>query len=161
MASVVANIAKGRDVELYNRVNANDPANSALIILVLASGGDDLATLQDYDTVAAVLAGPSAEVTNVGYARKTLTDVDLAAWAPDDTLNRTILTLPLQTFVAPAIGDVWDIAVVAYDPDTTGGTDADLIPITFNEIREDGLPITPDGVGNVLISFANGWTQNT
>jgi hypothetical protein len=160
MASVVANISKGREVEFYNRVNTNDPANSALIMLVLASGGDDLATLQDYDTVAAVLAGPSAEVTNAGYSRKTLTDVDLSSWAPDDTLNRVLLTLPTQTFATISAGNEWDIVVIAWDSDTTGGTDTDLVPITFSELRIDGFPITPNG-DDILVSFASGWVQST
>ena len=51
-----------------------------------------------------MLAGPSAEVTNTNYARKTLTDADLVAWAPDDTNNWILLTLPLQTFVNIAAG---------------------------------------------------------
>ena len=33
MANIVFNIAKGRVVELYNRVENNDPANSALILV--------------------------------------------------------------------------------------------------------------------------------
>jgi len=158
MATVVANIAKGREVEFYNNVDTNSPANSALIMLVLATGGDDLATLQDYDTVAAVLAGPSNEVTNGGYARKTLTDADLSAWTPDDSNNRVFLILPAQTFVAIAAGDVWDIVVVAYDADTTGGTDANLIPITFSEARISGIPISHAG-GNTVISYLSGWVQ--
>lgn len=31
MANIVFNIAKGRVVELFNRVDTNDPANSAII----------------------------------------------------------------------------------------------------------------------------------
>ena len=57
MAAVQANVSKGREVELYNRVDSNDPTNSALIMAVIASGGDSLATLQDYDTFTAVFAG--------------------------------------------------------------------------------------------------------
>lgn len=160
MASIVANISKGREVEFYNRVLTNDPANSALIVLILESGGDDLATLQDYDTVAAVLAGPSNEVTNTGYTRQVLTNADLFAWTPDDSLNRVFLFLPTLTFSTIVAGDQWDIAVVAYDNDTTGGTDANLIPITFSEVRIDGLPITPNG-DDILVSYASGWVQNT
>jgi len=36
MAAVQANISKGREVEYYERVRTNDPANSALIMYVLA-----------------------------------------------------------------------------------------------------------------------------
>ena len=37
MADQIFNIAKGRVAELYNRVDSNDPTNSALIILILAT----------------------------------------------------------------------------------------------------------------------------
>lgn len=159
MASVVANIAKGRGVELYNNVDTASPANSAFIQLVLATGGDPLATLQDYNTVADVLAGPSNEVTNVGYARKTITGGTLSAWAPDDSINRILLTFPTQTYATISAGDVWDIVVLAYDPDTTAGTDSTLVPITFGELRIDGLPISHTG-GNTAIGYPNGWWQS-
>lgn len=160
MPSVQSNISLGREVELYERVNTNDPTNSALIMLVLATGGDSLDILRDYDTVADVLAGPSAEVTNAGYARKTLTDASLAAWTPDDTNNRVLLVLPIQTFTAIAAGDSWDIVCVAYDPDTTGGTDATLVPIGFHELRYQGSPIVPDG-NDIIVDFSAGWAQAT
>lgn len=41
MANFVFNIAKGRVAELYNRVTTNDPANSALVAVVLATAGLD------------------------------------------------------------------------------------------------------------------------
>lgn len=143
MAALVCNIAKGREVEFYNRILVNDPTNSAFIMLILALGGDDLDTLQDYDTVSALLAGPSNEVTNTGYSRKTITA--LSAWAPDDSTDSVLLTLPIQTWSSPAAGDTWDKGVVAYDPDTTSGTDTTLIPVTVFDVRYLGSPIVPDG----------------
>src|SRR5262245_46664284 len=66
------NVSVGREVELYNRVDSNGPTNSAFIMLVLALSGIEAdATLKDYDTVAAILAGTTNEVTNTNYARKT------------------------------------------------------------------------------------------
>lgn len=159
MASVQFNVSKGREVEFYNRVDTNDPANSALIMLVLASGGEGVQNLRDYDDVAALVVS-NPEVTNSGYARKTLTDANLSAYTVDDTNNWILLTLPLQTFTAIATGDVWDIVVVAYDSDTTSGTDANLIPITAGEIRENGTAIAPAG-GNVVIDYSGGWITAT
>lgn len=131
MASVQFNISKGREVEFYNRVDNNDPTNSALIMMVLKTGSaNGVNGLVDFDTFAAILAGGYTEVTNPNYARKTLTDADLSAWSPDDTNNRVLLTLPLQTFSNISAGDVWDLVVVGYDSDTTGGTDANIVPIT-------------------------------
>lgn len=158
MASITANIAKGRAAELYERVNTNDPANSALIIGVLVAGGDTLATLQDYDTIAAMLAGPSTEAAVAGYARKVLTDVDLAAWTPDDTNNRVLLGLPLQTW-SPNTGETWDIAFVAYDNDTTAGTDANLVPITYHEMREGGTAMPTITGGSIVLDLSFGWVQ--
>lgn len=131
MADLVFNIAKGRVAELYNRVDSNDPANSALIILILATSGIEAdATLRDVDTVTALVAGTTNEVTNTGYARKVLTDADIVAFAPDDTNDRVDLDIPDQTWTAVAAGDGWNDLVVAYDNDTTGGTDANIVPLT-------------------------------
>lgn len=160
MAGVTANIAKGREVEFYERVNSNDPANSALIMGILVAGGDTLQTLQDYDTIAAMLAGPSTEAAVTGYGRKTLTDADLGTWTPDDTLDRVLLSLPLQTW-SPNTGETWDIVWVAYDPDTTGGTDSDLIPITYSEMRENGTAMPTITGGSIVVDFSGGWVLNS
>ena len=78
MASFVFNISKGRGVEFYNRVQSNDPANSALIVLALASTGVEADNvLEDKETLFDILAGTTAEPTNTGYSRKTITDADL------------------------------------------------------------------------------------
>jgi len=161
MSSIQFNISKGREVEFYNRVDTNDPTNSALIMLVLAAGGEGVnsTAMRDYDTVSALLVS-NPEVTNTGYSRKTLTDSSLSAFTVDDTNNWILLTLPLQTFSTISAGDTWDIVVVAYDPDTTGGTDANLVPITAGEIRENGTAIAPAG-GNVIIDFSGGWITAT
>ena len=91
MADFIFNIAKGRVVEYYNRVKGNDPTNSALIIVVIDANGDTDATMKDRDELAALLGGTANEVTNTNYARKTLTDAELAALpAPDDTTTASI-----------------------------------------------------------------------
>lgn len=161
MASVQFNISKGREVQLYDNVESNSPANSALIMLVLESGSaGGLAGLVDLDTVAAILAGGYTEVNNTNYARKTLTDADLSAWAPDDTNNWVRLTLPLQSWANIASGDTWDLVVVAYDPDTTGGTDSSLIPITGSELREGGTALVPNS-STMVIDFSSVWITAT
>lgn len=141
MANFVYNIAKGRVAELYNRVDTNDPANSALIIVILATSGIEAdATLIDKDDLAAVVAGTTAEVTNTNYARKTLTDTELTAFAPDDTNDRVDLDIPDQTWTAVAAGDGWNDFLVCYDNDTTTGTDANIVPLTQHD-----FVVTPDG----------------
>ena len=143
MANYTFNIAKGRIVELFNRVDSNDPANSAIILIPLSAQGSE-AEAQDYDTVADVLAGTSDELTTGGWVRKTLTDSDLAAIAVDDTHNRFPATIPQVTWTAPSAGSTVAL-LVAYDPDTTGGTDANLIPLTSHTFQ-----VTADGNDVVL-----------
>jgi hypothetical protein len=141
VANQVFNIALGRVAELYNRVDLNDPANSALIIAVLATSGiESDAVLKDMDTLAAVVAGTTNEVTNTNYARKVLTDADIVAFAPDDTNDRVDLDIPDQTWTAVAAGDGWNDLLVCYDSDTTGGTDANIVPLTMHD-----FVVTPDG----------------
>lgn len=142
MGDVVANIAKGRVNELWNRVDSNDPANSAIVIVLLASSGlESDATLQDYDTLAAVLAAANDEATNTGYARKVLTDSDLSAPSPDDTNDwqQAVIADQSWTLTNDGTGAIGKL-VVCYDSDTTGGSDSNIIPLTFHDFA-----VTPDG----------------
>jgi hypothetical protein len=139
MANIVFNIAKGKVAAYYDRVEGNDPANSALVLVPIETSGlESDATLIDADTLAAVLAGTTNEQTTMG--RKVLTDADLAAVpAPDDTNDRNERSLPTTTWTAAA-GNAISKILVCYDPDTTGGTDADLIPLTMFDFAQ-----TPSG----------------
>jgi len=140
MANQVFNMALGRPVELYNRVDTNDPTNSAIIIIAWNTTATD-ATIKDLDTVAAIEADAnSAEVTNSGYARKVLTDADIVAFAPDDANDRVDLDMPDQTFTAVAAGSAWTDLSSNYDSDTTGGTDSNIVPMTWHDFA-----VTPDG----------------
>ena len=141
MSNFIYNISLGRAAELYNRVDLNDPANSAIIIVVLAQSGiESDATLKDKDDLAAIVSGTTNEVTNTNYARKVLTVTSLAAFAPDDTNDRVDLDIPDQTWTAVASGDNWSDIVICYDSDTTGGTDANIVPMTHHDFS-----LVPDG----------------
>lgn len=133
MADSVFNIAKGRTVEFYNRVKSNDPANSAFILVLLKVSESD-ATLIDYDDLSTLLgAAGNTEADFTNYARKTLTDADLDALpAPDDTNNRYDLDLPDQTYTSAGGGTNNSLvkALICYDSDTTGGTDANIVPVS-------------------------------
>lgn len=139
MANIVFNIAKGRVVEYYNRVENNDPANSALILVPIETSGLEAdSVLIDKDDLAALLSGTTNEQTTMG--RKTLTDADLAALpAPDDTNDRYDVSLPTVTWTAAAGNAISKIAV-CYDSDTTAGTDSNIIPLTLFDATA-----TPDG----------------
>lgn len=139
MADICFNIAKGRVAELYNRVDTNDPSNSALIIVPVDVGATTDATIRDFDTLAAVLAGGVTERTTGGWNRKTLTDADIAAMTVDDGNDRMPLDLPDQTWTSVTSGAVTDL-IICYDSDTTGGTDSNIVPLTMHDFA-----ITPDG----------------
>lgn len=143
MANFTFNIAKGRGVEFAERVKSNDPANSALILIPLAVG-DTAANLQDIDDLATVLAGTPNEA-GASWGRKTLTDVDLAALAPDDVNDRFAAAVPATTWTAPVAGQDTVALIVAYDSDTTLGTDANIIPISYHDFA-----VTADGNDVVL-----------
>lgn len=139
MANIVFNIAKGRVVEYYNRVEGDDPTNSAIIIVPIETTGlESDATLIDKDDLAAVLSGTTNEQTTMG--RKTLTQADLAALpAPDDTNDRYDVSLPTVTWSA-ASGNAISKLLVCYDSDTTAGTDSNIIPLTMFDFAQ-----TPSG----------------
>lgn len=140
MADQIFNIALGRVAELYNRVDSNDPTNSALVVIAWNTSATD-ATIKDLDTVAAIEADANtAEIANSGYSRKVLTDADIVAFAPDDTNNRVDLDIPDQTWTAVAAGTAITDLSVNYDSDTTGGTDSNIVPLTWHDFT-----ITPDG----------------
>jgi len=140
MANIVFNIALGRVAELYNRVDLSDPAASELVVSVLATAGiESDAVLKDMDTFAAIVAGTTNQVTNAGYAAKVLGDVDIVAFAPDDTNDRVDLDIPDQTWTAVAAGDGWNDIVISYDP-VGSQTTSDMVPMTLHD-----FVVTPDG----------------
>jgi hypothetical protein len=151
VANLVFNVALGRVAEFYNRVDTNDPANSALIVVPVDVGATSDATIKDFDTLAAVLAGGVTERSSNGWARKTLTDADLSALSPDDANDRMDVDLPDQTWTAVSSGAVTDL-LICYDGDTTGGTDSNIIPLTLHD-----FPITPDGSDVVAVVATAGF----
>ena len=132
MANFVFNIAKGRVVEYYNRVENNDPSTSALIVIPIETSGlESQANLEDSISVTELLDGATNEQTTMG--RKTLTDTELASLpAADTTNNRYSLDLPDITWTAAA-GNAISALVVCYDANTGAGTDSDIIPLTYHD----------------------------
>ncbi len=140
MADFVFNIAKGK-VKYYAELPA---ANDALIVIPLESSGIEAdSTLKDYDDVAALLAGTTNEQTTAG--RKTITSVTVTV---DDTNDRVDIDFADQTWTA-LTGNAIGALLVAYDPDTTTGTDSTLVPLTKHDFA-----ITPDG-SDVTATVAN------
>jgi len=131
VSNLVFNIALGRVASLA----ALPAATDALVAVPLeAAGLVTDATMRDYDDLASLLAGASNEQTTMG--RKTLSGVTVTV---DDTNDRVAVDCADITWTAAA-GNAVGAVVICYDPDTTGGTDADLVPLTKHD-----LSLTPDG----------------
>lgn len=140
MANLCFNTALGRVASLA----ALPAANDGLVLIALeASGLEADAVLRDKDTFADVVAGTTNEQTTVG--RKALTSVTVTV---DDTNDRVNIDAADVTWTAPT-GNSVGAVVICYDPDTTSGTDADLVPLTKHD-----LSWTPDG-NNFSLSIAD------
>jgi hypothetical protein len=140
MADIVFNIALGK-VKYFAELPAT---NDALILVPLESSGLVAdSTMRDYDDLSSLLAGASNEQTTVG--RKTLASVSVTV---NDTNDRVDIDAADVTWTAPT-GNAIGAVLICYDPDTTGGTDADLIPLT-----KHGITWTPDG-NNFTLSIAD------
>jgi len=136
MANQIFNIARGRDVQFVTNVNDNSPANSALVLLLLtAAEADD--TLNNYDDLGALLgAAGNTEATATNYARKVIDDTGSITITVDDTGNDVTIDMPDQLFTSlgGATNNTFVKAIIAYDSDTTGGTDANIIPMYHYDI---------------------------
>jgi ABC-type transport system substrate-binding protein len=133
MANIVFNVALGR---LATYADLGGGANDALIMVPLeATGLVTDATMRDYDTLAAVLAGASNEQTS-NMTRKTLASVTVGV---DDTNDRVNIDCADVTWTA-ATGNAIGAVLICYDPDTTGGDDTTIIPLTKHDVT-----MTPDG----------------
>jgi hypothetical protein len=155
VASYTANIARGRIVELYNRVKLNDP-NTAVFRVDLLKVAQAAATIVDHDTLAALLAANTvANFTN--YVVKTVDDAALATMpAPDDVNERMVLQFPNVTWTSAggALNNNLVMAVISYAPDPSGATTT-MVPCRMFDYVE-----TTTG-SSITITFPNGFYQST
>lgn len=122
------NVAKGK-MAYYASLPA---ANDAFVALLLnATGIEADATLKDYTTLQALLAGSSDELTSVNvtnYVRKTLTGVTATV---DNTNDWTDVTAAAFTFTSlgGAANQTVGKMLFVYVPDTTAPSDATAVPL--------------------------------
>jgi len=150
VASGIFNISKGK-IKYYSELPAT---NDALIIVLLKSSGLVAdATLADYDDLAALLAGASDEADFTNYARKTITSVTVTV---DDTNDRLDLDIADQTWTSAggASNNTLGKILVCYDPDTTGGTDSTIVPLSYHDFTA-----TTDGNDLVATIAAAGFAR--
>ncbi len=129
MADFVHNIAKGAVAEMVR------DSGSALLILLLKVAEAD-ATMKDYDTVAALLAGTPDEADFTNYARKTGITGTITV---DDTNDRVDIDAPDQTWTSAggASNNTLTDLVFAYQ---NAAADATRIPCTNHDFS-----VTTDG----------------
>lgn len=126
MAPIVFNVSKG----IWRYYLGLPAANDGLVVVLLKASGlvsDD--ALADYTDVAALLAGASDEADFTNYARKSI--ISGIVITPDNGNNRVDADIPDQVWTAAggAQNNTLGKLFIAYDPDTTGGTDSSLIPL--------------------------------
>lgn len=145
MANYCFNNAKGRAVEYYYRVKNNDPSTSGFI-LVPCSASDTEANAQDANDLTAALATAINEQAAGNWARKTLTDSDLAALEDPDSDNDYDLAFPAVTWgpPGPTAGNNTTGLLVCYAPDVAGA-DGTIIPLSHHDFA-----VTADGNNVVL-----------
>lgn len=138
MGTFTFNIAKGRVVELHNRVKVGDPAAARLYVIPISRAAVTDATLIDLDDFAAIVTAGITERTTGGWNRKTLAAADLTAITPDDTNDRFPVDSIDYTWTAVSTGAITDL-VICY-ASVASPTNAQLLPMTCHD-----FPITPDG----------------
>lgn len=149
MANYAFNIAKGRVVELTNRVKSGDPAASRLYAIPLSTTPTQ-ATGEDVDDFAALITAGAVEAATNGWARITLAAADITALVPDDTNNRFDADFIDLAFGAITAGTNSVGIVVCYASVVTP-TNAQLLPMTHHDfaITADGSTVT----GTVAVFF--------
>lgn len=144
MGTFVFNIAKGRVAELANLSAAND----AFVAVLLKSAGLEAdAVLEDYDTLAAILAASNDEADFAGYARQTLTGVTVTV---NDTNNRVDVDCDDPQW-SPTAAQTLGKVLICYDPDTTTGTDGSIVPLIG-----DDFSVSVPSTGTVTYQVASG-----
>lgn len=125
MGDIVFNIAKGKVARYADLPDASD---ALIIVLLKASGLEADGTLQDYDTLAAILAAANDEADFTGYSRKTLASVTVT---PDDTNNRQDVDAADPSAYTNSGGASQAIgkALIVWDGDTGAGSDTNIVPL--------------------------------
>lgn len=147
MADGVFNISKGRVVEYYNRVESNDPTNAAFEIFLMKASEADATLIIRTDITDVFAEAGSTEADFTNYASKILSDAELVAFpGPDQTNDRYDVDIPDQTWTAAGNGTNNTLVkfLTSYDSDTTGGTDANTLPMTHHDfaVTTDGSDLT-------------------
>lgn len=148
MADFIFDAYKGT-VGYYAKLPA---ANDGLVLIPLqASGLAADSVLQVKTTLAQILtAGVATEQTTMGH--KVITSTTSTV---DNTNHRVDITATMPKWTAPAGASISKL-LLCYDPDTTTGTDADLIPLMAFDTKDGSgtaTTFTPDGTSDFQVNL--------
>lgn len=134
------NIAKGAFAEKVR----DGAANIGVLLLKVA---DTDGVMQDFATVATLLAGTADEATDASYARKTAITGTITV---DNTNDRVDVDIPDQTWTALAGAAITDLVVFYED----AAADATRVPLTLHDFA-----VTPDGSDVTAVINASGFAR--
>lgn len=141
MASDTFNIGRGRIGYYATQVGVG---NAAFVVVLLQDTGleaDD--TLNNHDDLASILAATNTECDFTNYSRTVITSVTTDL---DDTANTLDQLIGDLVYTDAGNGTNNNIAkiLVCFDPDTTTGTDSDIVPLTYHDasVTTDGSTVT-------------------
>ena len=143
MGDGVFNIAKGKVAEYAARVIANDPTDS-VIHVELGLGAISDATIIDLDTYQLVKDDAGfTEAAFTNYIQKLETSPVVTV---TDASDKAEVDIPDITWTAAGNGgnETLTRLLVMYDSDSTAGTDANIVPMTFHDfaVLTDGSDLT-------------------
>lgn len=146
MANQVMNIARGA-IGYYSDSTRGLAGTAEIKIVVLEEAEVD-DTLNNYDTLSALLAaGGNTEALSTGYARKLLDSTDIT-WTVDDTGNDAQAIVDADTTwtsVSQAGSESWVKLLVCHG--ANGAADTAIIPLTHHDFS-----VTPNG-GDITANF--------
>lgn len=153
MAASICAISKGRWAEFANRVANNDPA-TACFVLILLKVAEAQSTLDDYATLAALLAGSNTECDFTNYDRIVINSgVTFGV-----TTGVMYADFGNQTWSSAGGATNNDVvmAVLCYGLEADVDTDANLIPVAVYD-----AVITTNGSDLVFAPNASGLASAT
>lgn len=125
MTQLIPNMAKGKFAYYATLPAANDA-----LIWVVFSGTETDDNIRDADHLTAVIATSLDEATFTGYGRVTASGVTVTV---DDTNNRVDVDVADPSWSPTSAQAITRIGLF-YDPDTTTGTDSDLVPVFVDDM---------------------------
>lgn len=124
MAAQLLNIAKGRFARYADLPDTNDA-----LIWTVFSGTETDANIRDVATLTALIGTSLDEATFSGYSRQTATSVIVTV---DNTNDRTDVDAADPSWSPTSAQAITRIAL-CWDQDTTGGTDANIVPLFVDD----------------------------